>query len=58
MHLSEAIDLTGCGLICVGPHSPGVPDNFQDVSNNENCENAGIFYLIISKEEVFKGIRF
>ena len=37
------------------PHSLDVPDNFQDVSDNENC---GIFYLIISREEVFAGMRF
>ena len=58
MHLSEVIDLTGCDLVRVSPHSPDVPGNFQDVSDNENRENAGIFYLIISREEVFPRIRF
>ena len=47
------IYLTGYDLGCASPHSPDVPDNFQHVSNNENCENASIFYLTISKEEVF-----
>ena len=58
MYLSEFIDLTGCDLGCVSPHSPDVSDNFQDVSNNKNCENAAIFYLIISRKEVFAIIRF
>ena len=48
----------GCHLGHVSPHSLDVPDNFQDVSDNENFENTGIFYLIISREEVFAGIRF
>ena len=57
MHLREVIDLTGCDLGRVSPHRPDVPDNFQDASDNENCENAGIFYLIILREEVFARIR-
>ena len=58
MHLSEVIDLTGCDLGRVSTHSPDVPDNFQDVSDNENCEHAGIFYLVVSREEVFARITF
>ena len=53
MHLTKVVYLTGYDLSCVSPHSPDVPDNFQDVSDNENCENASIFYLIFSNEEVF-----
>ena len=49
--MDEVIDLTGCDLGRVSPHSPDVPDNFQDISDNENCENTGTFYLIISKEK-------
>ena len=53
MRLSEVIDLSGCDLGLVSPHSPAFPDDFQDVSNNENCENPGM-----PSEELFAGIRF
>ena len=58
LHISEFIHLTGCDLGRVNPRSLDVPDNFQDVFNNVNCVNTGTFYLIISREEVFAGIRF
>ena len=56
--MHEVIDLTGCDLGRVSPHSPDAAGDFQDISDNETCENAGIFYLIIPREEFFARIRF
>ena len=36
------IDPNGCDLGRVSRHSPDIPDGFQNVSDNENCENADI----------------